>query len=417
MFLEELQKQFAELEGEKDPLKIRTRAWENFLKIGLPQKKHEAFQYLPLREFYSQNFSFQPSILTKNEIAPYLLPECASSYLVFINGVYVPELSCIPKGLILQPLSQAMTTYGVFLQKRLKQLIDEEKDPFSLLNLCFSKEGIFVYLPPKTQVEAPLQSLHFITKKGASSHSRAHFFVGKESEIKIVSTFHPLEEGWINSVLDISLEDGAKVASTSVVAKATNAWIFESTRVNAKRNSYFHGVNITSGAKSHRQNFVISLLEENAEALLDGVSILQKSFQSHAHVLMDHQAPFTRSKQLFKGVLDGTSQSSFEGKILVRQQAQKTEAYQLNNNLMLGEHAQAFSKPNLEIFADDVKASHGATFGRLDSQALFYLKTRGISEEAAKRLLVNAFCLEVGLKVQIPSVSRQFSEQICEFLE
>jgi Fe-S cluster assembly protein SufD len=153
-----------------------------------------------------------------------------------------------------------------------------------------------------------------------------------------------------------------------------------------------------------RNDYRVVIGGENAEASLNGVWMLGDRNESHMHVIVDHQAPHCRSMQLFKGVLNGNSHSSFEGKILVRQAAQKTEAFQLNNNLLLSDRAHADSKPNLEIFADDVKASHGATVGQLDKEQIFYMKTRGFHEADAKNLLVYGFCEEVIDMIPIPSV-------------
>jgi Fe-S cluster assembly protein SufD len=144
-----------------------------------------------------------------------------------------------------------------------------------------------------------------------------------------------------------------------------------------------------------RHDYRVAMSGENSEALLHGLLTLKDRREAHNNILIDHQAPHCRSNQLFKGVLSDVSRSSFEGKILVRQEAQKTEAFQLNNNLLLSERANADSKPNLEIFADDVKASHGATIGQLNAEHLFYLKTRGLRDIEAKKLLVNGFCREI----------------------
>ena len=152
---------------------------------------------------------------------------------------------------------------------------------------------------------------------------------------------------------------------------------------------------MTEGAKTVREDYKIALNGENGEADLNGLWVLKEKNECHVNVMIEHVAPHCRSNQLFKGVLDDFARSSFEGKIWVRKEAQKTDAFQLNNNLLLSDHANADSKPNLEIFADDVKASHGSTMGQVDEEQLFYLKTRGFSKEVAEKFLVRAFCQEV----------------------
>jgi Fe-S cluster assembly protein SufD len=174
-----------------------------------------------------------------------------------------------------------------------------------------------------------------------------------------------------------------------------------------KRSSRFEAWNVLSGGQLSRFSSRISLNGENGEALLQGIWMLNENHQAHTHVVMDHHAPHCHSLQKFKGVMADISQASFEGKILVRQPAQKTEAYQLNNNLILGDHAIAYSKPNLEIFADDVKASHGATVTQIDEEQLFYLNSRGIGSSDAKKLLVQGFCREIIDQIPFTSLREQ----------
>ncbi len=165
-----------------------------------------------------------------------------------------------------------------------------------------------------------------------------------------------------------------------------------------------------------RTDYHVILAGENAEALLNGVWMLADKREAHIHIFIDHQAPQCRSYQLFKGVLNDFSRSSFEGKIMVRQAAQKTEAFQLNNNLLLNDHAHADSKPNLEIFADDVKASHGATVGQLDIEQLFYMKTRGFPEEEAKNLLIYGFAEQVIQMIPLESLRNSISERVARYI-
>jgi len=397
---------------------LRSEAWQKLLVQGLPQKKQGDFQYVPVEKLYAG--IYKPAALapvpSKEEIASHLLPECKDAYLVFVNGVFVSELSKLPEKMIILPLGKAVHTYGTFLQARLNGTIQRESDPFALLNLSLAGGGIFAYIPPKTKLATPVQCLHFLTQQGTLAAPRIQLFLGKESQAALFSTFHLLADGWINSVVDLHLEEGAIGEQTSLLFEERSVPVFEALRVTQKARSQFRGFSLSTGGETHRQSYSISLNGEDAEATLSGAWLLRREFSQHVHVLMDHQAPHTRSRQHFKGIVSERSQASFEGKIHVAQAAQKTEAYQLSNNLILGERAQAFCKPNLQIFADDVKASHGATVGQLDANALFYLKTRGICEEEAQRLLVSAFCQEISAKIPLPSVQNKFKEHMTEFL-
>lgn len=414
-FLEALQPRFSAEERLKT---LQKQAWETLSGRGLPQKKQGEFQYLPLHKLYAKRYAHSStrSAPSKEEVASHLLPECHSAYLVFVDGVFAPELSKPPEKMVLLSLGKALHSYGAFLQARLNATIQKEKDPFALLNLSHAEGGVFAYLPPKICIDKPVQCLHFLTEEGAVASPRLQLFLGKGSALTLVSTHHLRREGWINSVVDLHLEEGARGEQISLLLEEPQVSIFEAFRVVLKQDAQFKGLSLSSGADSHRQSYSITLNGENAEAYLDGAWLLRKELNMHVHVLMDHQAPHTRSKQHFKGVVSERSESSFEGKIFVAQAAQKTEAYQLNNNLILGERAQAFSKPNLEIFADDVKASHGTTIGQLDEAALFYMKTRGISEKEAQHLLVNAFSEEIGAKIPLPSLRAKFGQYLSEFL-
>ena len=184
-----------------------------------------------------------------------------------------------------------------------------------------------------------------------------------------------------------------------------------------KRNSIFHAVNYTEGSFTVRNDYRVALTGERGEASLNGVWMLDEKHEARVHVLMDDQAPSCQSNQLFKGVLtDFARLPSFEGKIYVRREAQKTMAYQLNRNLLLSDRANADSKPNLEIFADDVKASHGATVGQLDEEQMFYLRTRGYSQEEARNILVYAYTKEVLDLVRIPTLHQLLLQRAERFL-
>lgn len=380
-----------------DPLKgLREKAWDHFLELGLPEKTQEAFQYVPLRQIYEKNFKLVPEHqFTQNEIIQKIYPECRRSYLVFVNGYFRPELSDlsgIPKQVVVLPLLEAIRSYGTFLQNRWSKTLREEVDPFCILNLALHSQGAFVYIPPKIVLKTPIQCLYLGEQEDALSIPRIQVFAASQSEVEWISKV--ATTGWMNEVLDIALEDGAQFKHATITDRE-NGWLTSSLRATLKRSSRFHAWNVVSGGQLSRYSTRIVLNGENSEALLQGVWMLNENHQAHTHVVMDHTAPHCHSLQKFKGVVADISQSSFEGKILVRQPAQKTQAYQLNNNLILGEHAIAYSKPNLEIFADDVKASHGATVTQIDEEELFYLNSRGIKSADAKQLLIQGFCREV----------------------
>lgn len=372
----------------KDGLELlRKQAWEAFMQRGLPQKNEEAFQYLSLRNLVADSFTPQES----SPVLPY-----KKNGIVFVNGKFCKELSHFPKELVVLSLQEALVTYGHFLKERLSKNLNEEKDPFALLAFSFL-QGIFLYVPPKCKLKAPLHCHHLVTGEKPFAASTLSLFVGRDAEVELMTTFQREQEGsfWQNVLVDVAIEEGARLTYSSMQEEAASGSRFNLMRATMKRGSYLKTVAVTKGSALDRDDYRISLLGEGAEAHLQGLALLEGVRTAHTHVRVEHHAPHTTSRQLFKNAMKDSSQASFNGKIWVKRDAQKTEAYQLNNNLLLGEHAQANSKPNLEIFADDVKASHGATVAQLDEALLFYLKTRGISQEEAKALLMDAFCKEI----------------------
>jgi Fe-S cluster assembly protein SufD len=389
-------------ERTQDPLKtFRAKSFQKLTEMGLPSRSHEAFRYVPLREFYLS--SFQPATvdtLDRSDIAEAVLPECQHSHLVFVNGSFSLELSditALPKQIILSSLKEASLTHGSFLQSYLTRTLKEEKDPFALINLALHESGAFMYLPPKLEVEPLLQWIYVTTgKESQLALPRIHMALGAHSQLRTVITHYKkgAASSWTAPALELSLEEGADLSLFQFPQEET-AWQFESMRAQLKKNAKFQSLSLMLGAKAVRQSYRIELQGENSEVHLNGLSVLGGGNTAHTHATVEHQAPHTRSMQKFKGILADHSQSSFEGKIFVCPEAQKTEAYQVNHNLLLSQGAIAYSKPNLEIFADDVKASHGATISQLDEEQLFYLKARGIKPEAAKRLLTQGFCREM----------------------
>ena len=421
-----LEGHYGQMESSDALLKVKNKAWDHFLELGLPTRKSEVFRYIKVRSLFSHSYVVSKEMpVTDEEIEAHLFPECKNSALVFVNGHFQPKLSrlsALPKRSVILPLNDAIKTYGAFLNNQWAKSLKEETDSFAALNAALHRNGAFVYLPPKTIIETPVQILNIIKTGGEPMliMPRLHLFSGSQSQIDLHSTQAILNGGGycFNMAADFSIEDESHVRYTQTVLNVpSDVWHFDALRANLKRNSTLKSIQVTDGCATVRNDYRVALAGENAEALLNGVWMLAEKRESHTHVLMDHQAPNCRSMQLFKGVLNDVSQSSFEGKILVRQPAQKTEAFQLNHNLLLNDKANAQSKPNLEIFADDVKASHGATMGQLDREQLFYMKTRGFEDADAKNMLVYGFCKEVIDMIPLPSLLQKITASAQLYIE
>ena len=410
MSLELLENYWQEWVDPKDPLlQWRQKGWESFDRMGLPKAKQEAFQYLPLQKLAFPKPALQKKISIQ-EIEPHLFPECKSSRLVFVDGFFDETLSLIPEPIVALPMESALRTYGLFLANRFTKSLKEEKDPFTLLNTAFQGKGVFLYVPPNKQIETPLQIFHFFTSSETAS-PRIQIYLGKNAKLQVVQSAFHRNQTVCNAVCDFALDENAEFSFYDTQELPLAAQQFQSIRTTLKRSSRFKMHLFTRGSKLARSSIRIQLCEENAEAEIFGLSRLKGENQSHVHATIEHLAPHTRSRQHFKTVLKEKSKTSFEGKIFVKPEAQKTEAYQLNNNLVLSDEASANSKPNLEIFADDVKASHGATVSQLDKEELFYLQSRGLPLALAKRWLIAGFCRDLIEQVPLASLKAKLLKE------
>ncbi len=381
---------------------IRDQAWKRFSDLGLPQKNLPGYQYFPLSQFYQEAYALPclPGI-SNDQYSSLIYPECRNSHLIFVNGQYVPELSnteALPQEVVIMRLKDALNKHANFLQMRLSRSLKEEVDPFVYLNIAMVKMGLFLYIPHGIYVNTPIQCLDLICNdKSALFHPRIHFFMGKGAQAQFTYDHICLKDSdyFSNGVVDVALEEGAKLEQFSILNPCAQGYCLTSVRATLKRDSTFNSLTCGSASRSLKQDFRVYLSGENASCDLKGISLLTGNLQSHVNVHAEHVAPHCHSNQLFKNIVNDNGKASFEGKIYVHSKAQKTKAYQLNNNLLLGDRATSNSKLNLEIFADDVKASHGATVTQLNSEHLHYFRSRGVDPEAARKLLLRGFILDI----------------------
>lgn len=379
----------------------RKKAWEKSIFLTPPASKSDAFSYMALDGWYERLVA--PSALLE-EKALEILPECKDSYLVFKDGDFLPELSKIPAGVVALPLFLAMKSYGLFLQNQMQRMVKEEGDFFALLNGACHGSGLFLYVPPMTAINKPLQIVHVHTQKRVV-FPRIQIVMGKGSSVQII---HKAASQDAICHIDTVLDEGSRLFFYEMSSTNPKTQQMQTVRASLKRDSFFEALFVNEGSKMLRNAFQVQLLEENSEALLRGVNLLSEAHESHVYGKIEHVAPNTRSRQHFKSVLQGQSRASFEGKIFVKPEAQKTEAYQHSQTLILSPEAISYAKPNLEIFADDVKASHGATISQPDKEALFYLRSRGLSLDEASALLIDGFCGEILSAIPFPSIREKF---------
>lgn len=383
---------------------FKKRAFARFQELGLPSRKVESYQYVPLRKIYAMDLGVaQEQMPSKSAGSEWAYEETQKRLLVFYNGRYLPELSnkeAIEEGIVIQSLEKELGSYTSFFNNRLEKWIKNEKDPFALLNASLAESGIFIYVPPKMKLEKSIEILHLFDNgsEKALLSPRTHIVLGQEAEavfnVRAIS-LTPVEF-FSNGLIDISLDKGALGTVTFENWNLPESSVyFNTVRATLKRDANLKTLAFTDGCLAERDDYHVILEGENSEASLYKAWMTSGTLQTHSHILMEHVAPNCRSQQLFKGAVKDRSRSSFEGKVYVHPEAQKTDAYQLNNNLVLSKGAIADSKPNLEIFADDVKASHGATVGSLDEEPLIYLQTRGLPKKEAQSLMIRAFFKEI----------------------
>ena len=366
----------------QDPLAVwRKKFWDRYAERGWPTSRDEAFQYIPLKDIHIPK-PCMPSGTT--------LPIETPGQLGFVDGFFSAASSRLSPEIVCLPLDQAAHSYGIFLQNRFTRALKEEQDPLALLNGAFQRQGIFLYVPPN--VQGHITVVHQFIAQAMATPRILLYLVRGAKLILEQRSHHP---HFCNAYLDVVLDAGAHGEVRDLAFASDTGVMFQSIRASLKRDSHLHLSLYSEGTALSRTSLQVQLMEENSQALLQGLSRLSGMRHHHIHAKVEHKAPHTHSRQHFKGVLQGCSRSSFEGKIYVHPIAQKTEAYQLNNYLLLNEGAMAYSKPNLEIFADDVKASHGATLGQLDEEALFYLRSRGMPLVEAQGCLVEGFCREL----------------------
>ncbi|MEC8306323.1 MAG: SufD family Fe-S cluster assembly protein [Chlamydiota bacterium] len=362
---------------------LRERAWQAFL-TQYQRRQAPHLEDLPWRWMGSQSWQSPPHHATPD------LPTQDSS-LLFIDGRYAPAFSSPPPEMVVLPHSEAAKAYGPLLRRHLNAQLRKEKDPLALLNASLS-EGLFLYLPPNITPKQPLHLIFLRHREGVLSTPRVDLFLGRGGSLslKVVEGGKSPPIYWENGLLATTLEEGA---SLSISEKRGGSPLTAlSIRARMKAHSSFRHFSFAHAHYHHHSDILMQMEGEGAEGRTEGLSLARNKGRATVHIRAEHLSPNATSHQHYKSLACEEGATPFYGDIYVAQVAQQTEAYQLNNQMLLGERAQGKSCPNLEIFADDVKASHGATFCRPEEEELFYLLSRGIAHAEARHLLIRGFC-------------------------
>lgn len=397
---------------------IRTESIEKFSEIGFPRKGEEEWKYTNLKTVLEDDLRLNPYkdvTLEYKDLKNYFINDIDSYKLVFVNGVFNSWLSetthdecdvCI--------LSSATTSnkYKELVEKHYNKIASAE-DNMTVLNSAFTKEGAYISVPENTIVSKPIQILFFSSPshKVINQH-RNLIVVGKNAQVQIIERHQNITDYNLitNSVTEVFADQNSILDYYKIQNDTENSSLVDSTYIAQKRDSNVSIHTFSLGGRLIRNNLTFTQNESGVNSTLKGISIIGGNQHVDNHTLVEHKAPNCESHELYKGIFDGKSKGVFNGKITVAKDAQKINAFQQNNNILLSEACSIDSKPQLEIFADDVRCSHGCTVGELDSEALFYLQSRGIPKKEAQALLLVGFASDVLESVKIPQLKRSVNE-------
>ena len=374
---------------------LRERARARFESLGFPTTRDEEWRQTPVAPIAKAAFEDGPSspILASDVQATGLFPG-AGARVVLVDGRLDRERTDLTalRGVEIRPVAEAP-------EGLLGSVAPWEDRAFAAWNTSAFVDGVFVDVAPGVRVETPIDVVHVATSgsRPRVAHSRVAIRLGAGAEADVIETFLSFGEGetLTNAVTEIELAENAKLDHQKIQAESAHAWHVATLHARQARDSRFHSHNVSFGAAIVRNDIGSELGGENAECHLYGLTLADGRQLVDNHTSLDHAKPHCPSWEMYKAILAGQARSVFNGRILVRQDAQKTDAKQSNRNLILSRDALAFTRPQLEIYANDVKCTHGATIGRLDEEQLFYLRSRGIRRAEAHELLIHAFAAEV----------------------
>lgn len=394
-FVEKHYHQITQQEGVKD---FRKKAYDQFQATGIPTSRHEEWKYTDFTKTLKSNFAILPSDLRLEDIQSFLFDGLEANLVVLVNGHYSPTLSSI-----ISPVSELVILPFAAAQERIQDQVnafaDPKNNPFSSLSAALATDGVYLEVPAGQVVEKPVYILNISDKRSAAvlSLPRNFITIGKNAQVKIIESFYSLGtlESFTNAYTEIYAAESSVSEFYKLQLEDASASLVDTTQIIQSAKSVFTCLTVTLSGHMVRNNLNFILNGEQCEGNMNGLYMLKGQTLVDNHTSVDHAQPNSLSNELYKGILDEKSTGIFNGKIFVRKDAQKTNAYQSNKNLLMSDEAVVNTKPQLEIWANDVKCSHGATIGKLDKDMLFYLKARGIDEAKAKAILTNAFAYDV----------------------
>ena len=393
---------------------IRSSAISRFTELGFPTPRDEAWRFTNVQPITAVPFKRATADrlngLSPETLAETPIPALTACRLVFVDGRYTPELSHtqLPAGGTLGSLAAWLQNGSDTLQPHLARQVGQEPHAFAALNTAFFSDGAFVHLPQDVVLDHPIHLLFVSTaqNKPRVTYPRVLIVAEENAKASVVESYVGFGEGvyLTNAVTEVILGENARVDHYKLQRERRTAFHVAAQQVHQHRHSTLNSCSISLGGALVRNDLNVLLAAEGAECHLNGLYLVTGTQHVDNHTTIDHAKPHGSSREFYKGILDGRSSAVFNGTIVVRPGAQKTDAMQTNKNLLLSDEGLVHTKPELQIFANDVKCKHGATIGKLSADALFYLRSRGIDLEAARRLLIHAFASEIIERIPLRSL-------------
>lgn len=423
-------KPLLEIEGPSSFHTIRERGLRAYMESGLPTRRDEEFKYTPLRALSEKKFRFGfGANLQREDLAQFTLGQIEALTVSFVNGQYAPEISThdhLPKGVFVGPLSELPADLLPLVEDKVGRIAtlqgklgSTNDERFVALNSAYLGDMAIVYVPKNIVCEKPIH-VQFITSdasEGVFSTPRVLVILGENAEAKLIESYVTLEGfGFTCPVTEIAIGASARLEHTRFQDESEESVHVSNTYVNQESKSVYTSNNVNFGGETARNDINVFVGGEYAETWLNGANVGVETQVIDNHTRIDHALPNCQSFEVYKSILKDHAEGVFNGKIFVYEDAQKTDAKQTNQAILLSPTATMNTKPQLEIFADDVKCTHGATIGQLREDALFYLRARGVEKSKAEALLVYAFAAEVLEKIGVESVKEALEARLFEKL-
>lgn len=402
--------------GQPDWLRrLRQDAFARFSDVGFPTTKEEDWRFTSTAPIVQLPFvagELKTTPVRAEDLQPYLLPESALQ-LVFVNGRFAPELSSkqLPAGVEAGNLAALLEKNPkLLLEPHLGRYVDMQRDAFASLNTAFFQDGAYLSIAANTTVEIPMHLLFVNTEANAPQriHPRNLIFAGRNAQASIVEDHLSLGESiaFVNTVTELVAEESATVYHHTLERQNLKSFHISTLRIQQARAANVHAHSVLLGGALVRNNVHPVLAGEGGECVINGLFLGEGSQHIDNYMMVEHASAHCASHQYYNGILDGHAHGVFHGRILVHKDAQKTDAKQTNRNLLLSDDARIDTKPQLEIYADDVKCTHGATIGQIEENSLFYLRSRGLDETTAREMLLLAFAGQCMVRIETASIRK-----------